>query len=68
MESVNERAQVANPEATITMSQFSRLIDLKLDSIRATLSHEIQEKVQVEIRAATEIIKQETDGNHRIPK
>ncbi|VVD04453.1 unnamed protein product [Leptidea sinapis] len=41
------------------MRQFSELIDLKLDSIRSTLSLEIQEKVKSEVKAVVETIKQE---------
>lgn len=55
LESVNERDNI-NTEATITMQQFSRLIDTKLDSIRATLTLEIQEKIKTEMKYVTETL------------
>lgn len=51
--------QTVDQEATITMRQFSQLIDLKLNDIRATLSLEIHEKVKSEIKAVTDTMKQD---------
>lgn len=52
-------SQAKDVDVSITMKQFSDLIDAKLDSIRITLSLEIQDKIKSELEKVTNSIRQE---------